>query len=263
MQLSGGRCRSTALHEPRNPDAAFVKQAHRKPHRDQSQNIRRGRDDGSENKDEHDRVGPRARHEFVGDQSEVHQRQNHHRQFKCETEADGESRHERVILLHRPSRRPAKRLGVAEEEEDGFGQQPEITNQHAEQKEREADEDGREKETLLHRGERGENKFCREIEKQRKRKNEAGVKCEMKRDDDRVRDAERPQRANLWIDIVQRHLQHAHECRSKREANDHRQHERDRHLDDGPAQVLQMLEKRLRRLAFRKLAKFENVPQRH
>src|SRR5207249_3425794 len=49
----------------------------------------------------------------------------------------------------------------------------------------------------------------------------------------------------------------------EREANDHRHDERDRHLHDGPAQVFEMLEKRLGRFALRQLAKFENVSQRH
>ena len=52
------------------------------------QNIRRRRDDGGEHKDEHDRVGPRPRHECVSEQAETNERQDHHRQFESKSETD-------------------------------------------------------------------------------------------------------------------------------------------------------------------------------
>src|SRR6266516_750841 len=51
--------------------------------------------------------------------------------------------------------------------------------------------------------------------------------------------------------------------RTKREANDHRDPERDRNLHNGPSQVLQVLEKRLGSFALRQIAKFKNISQRH
>ena len=65
--LLGGDPCCAALHEPRNPDAAFVKQTHRQAHRDQGKHIGRWRDNGRENKDEHDGIRSGARHEGVGD----------------------------------------------------------------------------------------------------------------------------------------------------------------------------------------------------
>ena len=78
-------------------------------------------------------VGPRAGHESVSDKPEAHQRQHDYRQFKGQAEANRESRHERIVLLHRPGRRPAERLRVAKEKEDRLWQQPEIADQHADQ----------------------------------------------------------------------------------------------------------------------------------
>ena len=64
-------------------------------------------------------------------------------------------------------------------------------------------------------------------------------------------------------DFLQRRLHDPHQQRSKRETNDHRDDQRDRHLYDGPSQILEMLEKRLGSFALGQFAKFENVSQRH
>ena len=54
-QLAGDTFRCSALHhQPCNPDAALVQQTHRKRQGDQGQNVWRWRDDGRQNKDEHD-----------------------------------------------------------------------------------------------------------------------------------------------------------------------------------------------------------------
>src|SRR5437016_14400310 len=63
--------------------------------------------------------------------------------------------------------------------------------------------------------------------------------------------------------MMERSLNHADERCTKRKTGNHRDPERDRHLHDRPAQVLQMLEKRLGGFALRRIAKFENVSQCH
>src|SRR5215216_447123 len=63
--------------------------------------------------------------------------------------------------------------------------------------------------------------------------------------------------------MVKRRLDNPYQRRAKRETNDHRNTERESNLHDGPAQVLQMLEKRLGRFSLRRITKFKNVSQRH
>src|SRR6266550_3606219 len=63
--------------------------------------------------------------------------------------------------------------------------------------------------------------------------------------------------------MVKRRLDNPHQRRPKRETNNHRDTERESYLHDGPTQVFQMLEKRLGRFGLRRIAKFENVLQRH
>src|SRR5438067_13441794 len=72
------RARCPALHEPRDPDTAFVKKDHRQAHRDEGKHIWRRGDDGGENEDKHDGVRPGSRHEFVGEQSKAHEHEHHH-----------------------------------------------------------------------------------------------------------------------------------------------------------------------------------------
>ena len=67
----------------------------------------------------------------------------------------------------------------------------------------------------------------------------------------------------MRIDIAQRRLHHAHELRTKGKAENHRAHQHDRHFDDRPSQILEVLEKRFRRFAFRSFPKLEDVAQRH
>src|SRR2546430_708378 len=50
---------------------------------------------------------------------------------------------------------------------------------------------------------------------------------------------------------------------TKDEAQHHRRQECDGHLHDGPAQVFEVLEKRLGGFALRQVPKFENVAQSH
>ena len=69
--LGGISARGSALHEPGDPDAALVKQTHRQTHRDQCQDIGRRGDDGREDENEHDGVGPGAGHELIGDEPET------------------------------------------------------------------------------------------------------------------------------------------------------------------------------------------------
>src|SRR4030095_8965888 len=63
--------------------------------------------------------------------------------------------------------------------------------------------------------------------------------------------------------MVKRRLDNAHQRRAKRKTNNHRDTERESHLHDGPAQVFQMLEKRLGRFGLGRITKFKNVSQRH
>src|SRR6185503_3503457 len=63
--------------------------------------------------------------------------------------------------------------------------------------------------------------------------------------------------------MVKRRLDNAHQRRAKRETNNHRDRQRDGHLYDGPPQVFQMFEKRLRNFGFRRITKSKNVSQRH
>src|ERR1051326_2199417 len=78
--FSDARCRScAAFHRPRDPDAAFVEQTHWQTHRHEREHVRRRRDNGRENKDEHDGIRPGARHEPMRDKSETDQRQNDNR----------------------------------------------------------------------------------------------------------------------------------------------------------------------------------------
>src|SRR5947207_10814909 len=76
------RSRRSALHEPGDPDAAFVEHNHRQAHSDQREDVRGGSNNGSENENEHDGVGPGAGHEFVSDQSEAHEHEHYYGQFK-------------------------------------------------------------------------------------------------------------------------------------------------------------------------------------
>ena len=138
---SGKISRFSTFHQPGDPDAAFVKQRHWKRHRDESQQVRRRRNNSGEDKNEHDRIRAGAGHEFVSDETEINQSEDDHRQFKRQSETENEFRYERIILLHRPSRRPSQRLGVAEKEENRFRKQPEIADEYAQQKEAKAPED--------------------------------------------------------------------------------------------------------------------------
>src|SRR5207248_4097753 len=61
------RSRCPALHEPRDPDTAFVKKDHRQAHRDEGKYIWRRCDNRGENQNQDDRVRPGSRHEFVGE----------------------------------------------------------------------------------------------------------------------------------------------------------------------------------------------------
>src|SRR6266550_727445 len=62
--------------------------------------------------------------------------------------------------------------------------------------------------------------------------------------------------------MVKRCLDNPHQRRPKRETNNHRDTERESYLHDGPAQVFQMLEKRLGRFGLRRITKFKNVSRR-
>jgi hypothetical protein len=131
MTLIDRRALRFPLGEPRDPDAALVEQAKRQRHRDHRENIRRRADDGGEDEEKDDRVRPGALHEFVADEAETNERQDHHWQLKGKAERERETGDERIIFLDRPGRRPAERLGVAKKEEDRFRQQPVIGGQHA------------------------------------------------------------------------------------------------------------------------------------
>src|ERR1700748_1405840 len=111
-----------SLNEPSDPDAALVKQTERQRHRDHGENIRRGADDGGEDEEEHDRVRPGALHEFVTDEAEANEGEDHDRQFEGETERQRETSDERIIFLHGPGRGPAEVLRVAKEKQDRFRQ---------------------------------------------------------------------------------------------------------------------------------------------
>src|SRR5215471_12067152 len=63
--------------------------------------------------------------------------------------------------------------------------------------------------------------------------------------------------------MVERRLDDPHQRSAKRETNNHRYPKRESHLHDGPAEVFQMLEKRLRRFSLRRITKFKDVSQRH
>src|SRR3989440_5690129 len=129
---SGKISRFSTFHQPGDPDAAFVKQRHWQRHRDESQQVRRRRNNSGEDENEYDRIRTGAGHEFVSDETEINQSENDHGQFKRQSETENEFRYERIILLHRPGWRPSQRLGVAEKEENRFRKQPEIADQHAE-----------------------------------------------------------------------------------------------------------------------------------
>src|SRR5262249_3663076 len=58
-------------------------------------------------------------------------------------------------------------------------------------------------------------------------------------------------------------LEDVHQRRAKRKTDNHCNRQRQGHFHDGPAQVFQMLEKRLGGLGFRRIAKSEDVSQRH
>src|SRR5215211_848405 len=63
--------------------------------------------------------------------------------------------------------------------------------------------------------------------------------------------------------MVKRRLDNPHQRGTKRETNNHRGTQRQSDLHDRPAQVFQMLEKRLRRFGLRRITKFKYVSQRH
>ncbi len=77
------------------------------------------------------------------------------------------------------------------EKENRFREEPVIAGGHADEEQGEADEDGREKKPLLDRGQGRENELGEKIKENREGKNDPGVEGEMKRDRDRVGDAER------------------------------------------------------------------------
>ena len=118
-------------------------------------------------------------------------------------------------------------------------------------------------ETLLDRGQRGQNELGEKIKEERERDHDPGIKGEMKRNRDRVGDPERAQGADLAAYFVQRPLQDQDEALTESEAEKHRDDQDDRHFHDRPAQVFQMLEKRLRGLALGRIAKGEDVAQFH
>ena len=111
-----------SLNEPGDPDAALVKQTERQRHCDHGENVGRRANDGGEDEQEHDRVRAGALHEFVTDEAEANQRQDHDRQLEGKAERECEASDERIIFLDGPRRRPAKRLGVAKEKQNRFGQ---------------------------------------------------------------------------------------------------------------------------------------------
>ena len=112
-------------------------------------------------------------------------------------------------------------------------------------------------------GERRQDKLRQEIEQKRKRQHDAGVKGEPERDRERIGDGQGAQGTDTWIDIVQRALHDLDERITKGEAQHHRHQQRDCHLHDGPAQVFEVLEKRLGDFALRQVSKLENVSQSH
>ncbi len=253
----------TEIHEPGDPDAALVEKAQWQRHRDHREHVGRGADDGGEDKQEDDGVGAGARHEFVGDKAEAHERQDHDRQLEREAERDREAGDEGIIFLDRPGGNPAERLGVAKEKQNRFGQEPVIGSEHAGQEQAEADENSRQHQAFLHRGERRQDELRHEIKQERKRDDDAGVKGEPERDRERIGDGERAQGADARIDVAQRPLHDLDERVAKDEAQRHRRQERDGHLHDGPAQVFEVLEKRLGGFALRLVSKFKNVAQSH
>ena len=165
--------------------------------------------------------------------------------------------------MHRPGWRPSERFSITKKEKDGLREQPEIANDYAQQKKTEAANDRRKQKTFLDRSQRGKNKSRDKVEQQRKRDDDSGIKGEVKGDHDRVSNAERFERADLWIDIVERRLHHPYQQRAKGEADEHRENQSDRHFNDRPSQVFQMLEKRFRGFAFRQFAKLKDVAQGH
>src|SRR3954466_9451948 len=95
------------LHKPCDPDAAFVKEAHRQTERDQGQDIRCRSDDGGEDENEDNGVGPGTSHKLVGNQPEPDEREHYNRQFERQSKAKDETGYKRIVLLHRPHRGPA------------------------------------------------------------------------------------------------------------------------------------------------------------
>src|SRR4051794_4532751 len=138
---------------------SFHKEHHRQAHSDKRNDVWCGCDDSGENENKDDGVGPRPRHEFIRDQPKANEYQHHHRQFKSEPETKSETRYKRIVLLHRPGRRPPERLGIVKKEKNRFWEEPEITNQHASQEKKEADTDRRKQHFFLHHRQRWENKF--------------------------------------------------------------------------------------------------------
>ena len=102
-----------------------------------------------------------------------------------------------------------------------------------------------------------------EIEKERKRNDDPGVEGEMKRDRDRIGDAERAQGADLGADFGQRTLQDENEPLPESEAENHGEDQDDRHFHDRPAQILEMFEERLGGFALGRIAKREDIAQLH
>src|SRR2546423_115077 len=144
---------------------------------------------------------------------------------------------------------PAQRLRVAEEKEDRFGQQPEVTTGHADQKKSEAHRDRGKHESFFDRGQRREDELREKIEEEREGEDDAGVEGEVERDRDRIGNAKGAKRADLAADLAQWPLHDHDQLMSKGETEHHRDNQRDRHFHDRPAKVLEMFEERLRGLA--------------
>ena len=255
--LAGGEPLFPAVHEPDDPDARLVQKDDRGAEGEEGHRIRRGSDDGREDHDGHDRIGARSCEEVVIDDADEGQDDHDDGQLAEQSEADGQPDAERDVTLPRPQGFDAHLLIIVRKELERLRKDPMKSNESARGEQEKADKNAGEEELFLLSREGREDEGGEEINQKWQRDHDAAEKSQFNGGDETLGDFVcdeldvRRDRSPEKVGNI------AHEKKRKRRGN----RERDDDLQQGPSEILHVLEEGLDDIAIGLFAELKKLAQ--
>ena len=178
--------------------------------------------------------------------AELHEDEDHQREFERQPEAEDELRGEGIVFAHGPGRLPVHPLRIFEKKLERLRQHHKKAERRAGEEEDEPDERYRIEDPLFRSVQRRQDELGQEEEDQGKGQDNSAVERELHRDRERVGDTEGLEvRGAAWVNGDQRALEQPRQPGAEREANRHGGAEDNGDLDERGAQVVEVLQERL------------------